>query len=114
MNIYIDVEISLRELDSGLLLAILAASKGHKVLISHLTEIILGFKSGILTPGIFHTTNLAPTNQKILRHQNIINNGSFITSIDEEGGLVDHGYDKFAKVVFYFTTMVPMALDIKK
>jgi len=98
MNIYIDVEISLRELDSGLLLAILAASKGHKVLISHLTEIILGFKSGILAPGIFHTTNLAPTNQKILRHQNIINNGSFITSIDEEGGLVDHGYDKFAKV----------------
>ena len=97
MNIYIDVEISSRELDSGLLLAILAASKGHKVLVSRLSEIILGFKSGILAPGIFHTTNLAPTRQKILRHQNIINNGSIITSIDEEGGFIDRGYDRFAK-----------------
>ena len=105
MNIYIDVEISSRELDSSLLLAILAASKGHKVLISRLSEIILGFKSGILAPGIFHTTNLAPTEQKILRHQNIINNGSIITSIDEEGGLIDHGYDKFAKIRYSDQTL---------
>jgi len=105
MNIYIDVEISSRELDSGLLLAILAASKGHKVLISRLSEIILGFKSGILAPGIFHTTNLAPTSQKILRHQKIIDNGSVITSIDEEGGLIDYGYDKFAKVRYSEKTL---------
>lgn len=105
MNIYIDVEISSRELDSSLLLAILAASKGHKVLISRLSEIILGFKSGILAPGIFHTTNLAPTEQKILRHQNIINNGSIITSIDEEGGLIDHGYDKFARIRYSDQTL---------
>ena len=105
MNIYIDVEISSRELDSGILLAILAASKGHKVLISRLSEILLGFKSGILSPGIFHTTNLAPTKQKILRHQNIINNGSIITSIDEEGGLIDHGYDKFAKIRYSDQTL---------
>ena len=34
MNIYISVEISYRELDSSLLLATLAASKGHQVIIS--------------------------------------------------------------------------------
>ena len=32
MNIYIHVEISVRELDSKLLLATLAASKGHQVI----------------------------------------------------------------------------------
>ena len=53
MNIYIDVEISSRELDAKLLLAIIAASRGHDVLVSHLTEIMLGFKSGLLKPGIF-------------------------------------------------------------
>ena len=98
MNIYIDVEIRSRELDAKLLLGVLAASRGHKVLVSHLSEILLGFKTGILAPGIFHTTNLAPTAQKISRHENILKKGSIITSMDEEGGLPDRGYDKFAKV----------------
>jgi surface carbohydrate biosynthesis protein len=105
MNIYIDVEITSRELDSKLLLAIIAASKGHKVIVSHLTEIILGLKSGALAPGIFHTTNLAPSAEKILRHKNIIKNGSIITSMDEEGGLVDYGYEKFAKVRYSDQTL---------
>tara|TARA_Y100000816_G_scaffold292631_1_gene289349 strand:+ start:7998 stop:9368 length:1371 start_codon:yes stop_codon:yes gene_type:complete len=98
MNIYIDVEIRSRELDAKLLLGVLAASRGHKVLVSHLSEILLGFKTGILAPGIFHTTNLAPTAQKISRHESILKKGSIITSMDEEGGLPDRGYDKFAKV----------------
>ena len=34
---------------------------------------------------------------KIKRHQSIIDSGTKITSIDEEGGLIDHGYDRFAK-----------------
>ena len=97
MNIYIDVEISSRELDSSLLLAILAASKGHKVLISRLSEIILGFKSGILAPGIFHTKSLTPSRDKTARHKLLIDKGFGITSIDEEGALNDHGYDSFAK-----------------
>lgn len=105
MNIYIDVEITSRELDSKLLLAIIAASNGHKVIVSHLTEIILGLKSGALAPGIFHTTNLTPSNEKILRHKNIIKNGSIITSMDEEGGLVDYGYEKFAKVRYSDQTL---------
>ena len=84
MNIYIDVEISSRELDAKLLLAVLAASKGHKVLVSHLTEIMIGIKSGSLAPGIFHTTSLAPSSEKIRRHKLITQKGFVITSFDEE------------------------------
>ena len=105
MNIYIDVETSSRELDAKLLLGIIAASRGHNVLVSHLTEILLGFESGSLSPGIFHTTSLAPSNEKILRHEKINNNGSKITSIDEEGGLIDKGYDKFSKLRYSEKTL---------
>ena len=98
MNIYLHIESSIRELDSKLLLAILAASRGHHVLISNLGGIIRGMRSGILAPGIFHTKSLTPGNDKIIRHQKMIDSGFIITSIDEEGGLVDHGYEKFAKI----------------
>ena len=105
MNIYIDVETSSRELDAKLLLGIIAASRGHNVIVSHLTEILLGFESGLLRPGIFHTTSLAPSNDKILRHDKINGNGSRITSIDEEGGLIDKGYDKFSKLRYSEKTL---------
>ena len=99
MNIYLHVESSIRELDSKLLLAILAASRGHQVLISNLGGIIRGMSSGMLAPGIFHTKSLTPGNDKIIRHQKMIDSGFIITSIDEEGGLVDHGYEKFAGMI---------------
>lgn len=97
MNIYIHIEVSVRELDSKLLLAVIAAAKGHNVLISDLPSIMTGLKTGLLSPGIFHTKSLTPGSTKISRHQEIINNGSIVSSIDEEGGLIDYGYDKFAK-----------------
>ena len=96
MNIYIHVEVSVRELDSKLLLAVIS-QKGHKVLVSDLSSIRFGLNNKLLAPGIFHTKSLSPSEIKILRHQEIIDSGS-IPSIDEEGGLVDYGYDKFAKV----------------
>ena len=49
MNIYIGVEISVRELDSSLLLATLAASKGHQVIVSDLESITKIISSGLLT-----------------------------------------------------------------
>ena len=58
MNIYIHVESLSRELDSKLLLAILAATRGHHVLVSNLGGITRGISSGILSPGIFHTKSL--------------------------------------------------------
>lgn len=96
MNIYLHCEISARELDSKLLLATLAAAKGHQVIISSLSEIIHGLKTGILAPGIFHTKSLTPSKNKIARHQKLIDEGCKITSIDEETGLRD-SHEKFIK-----------------
>ena len=97
MNIYIHLEISVRELDSKLLLAVIAASKGHEVIISDQESIIKGLERKMLTPGIFHTKSLTPSSSKIIKHKKLINAGCKITSIDEEGGLADYGYEQFVK-----------------
>ena len=68
MNIYLHVENAARELDSKLLLGVLAASRGHHILVSNLSGITRGMRSGILAPGIFHTKSLSPHKDKIARH----------------------------------------------
>ena len=69
MNIYLHIEVSARELDSKLLLGVIAASKGHEVLISDISEIERGIRIGILNPGIFHTKSLTPSQNKISFHK---------------------------------------------
>jgi len=96
MNIYIHLEISARELDSKLLLAVNAASRGHEVIISDQESIIKGLERKFLRPGIYFTKSLTPGKSKIINHNKILNSGCKITSIDEEAGLVDYGYQKFA------------------
>ena len=98
MNIYLHTEIAARELDSKILLAVLAAAKGHQVIISDVEAIEKGICRGILSPGIFHTKSLSPGKIKISRHQEVIDNGSLVTSIDEESCLDTRGYDKFARI----------------
>ncbi len=100
MNIYLHVEISSRELDSKLLLATLAASRGHKVIVSDLVGIEKGVNNGVLAPGIFHTKSLSAHKDKIARHQRMIEKGFLITSLDEEGNLNDYGYEGDAKTRF--------------
>ncbi len=95
MNIYIHLEVSVRELDSKLMMALIAASRGHEVMISSQEAIIKGLERKLLKPGIFHTKSLTP-GIKTKKHANIVNSGCKITSIDEEGGLVDYGYKRFA------------------
>ena len=98
MNIYQHVEHAARELDSKLLIATIAAARGHQVIVSDLEGIEKGMRRGVLAPGIFHTKSLTPSAMKVARHQAMIDNGSMITSIDEEGGLIEYGYDRSAKV----------------
>tara|TARA_B100000902_G_scaffold400034_1_gene474857 strand:- start:9251 stop:10609 length:1359 start_codon:yes stop_codon:yes gene_type:complete len=100
MNIYINVEIVTRELDSKLLLASLAAARGHHVIISDIENILKGIKSGALAPGIFHTKSLTPSKLKLNRYKSIVNKGFKITSIDEEAGLDIDGYEEFSKTRF--------------
>ena len=76
MNIYIHLEISSRELDSKLLLGILAASRGHHVIVSDQESIIKGLRRKILAPGIFHTKSVTPSETKITKHNKIIETGS--------------------------------------
>ena len=105
MNIYIHCEVSFRELDSKLLLGILAASRGHQVIVSDQESIIKGLVRKFLFPGIFHTKSLSPGKLKIIKHKRIKSTGCKITSIDEESGLVDYKYDKFAKVRYSAQTL---------
>tara|TARA_B100000902_G_scaffold201291_1_gene191807 strand:+ start:4015 stop:5385 length:1371 start_codon:yes stop_codon:yes gene_type:complete len=100
MNIYMHVEISARELDSKLLLATLAASRGHQMIISDIAGIEKGVNNGVLAPGIFHTKSLSAHKDKIARHQRMIDKGFLITSMDEEGNLNDYGYEGDAKTRF--------------
>ena len=97
MNIYLHVEISMRELDSKLLLGVIAASRGHQVLISDVSEFERGFRRGILNPGIFHTKSITPSDVKINFHKKLIDKKFLITSIDEEAGLelVDLKFEEF-------------------
>ena len=97
MNIYIHIEVSARELDSKLLLATLAAARGHEVLVSDMEVIEKGLIRGWLPPGVFHTKSLTPSKIKIDRHEALIRSGSKITSIDEEAGLIRQGYENFSK-----------------
>ena len=94
MYIYIHTEIAARELDSKLLLAVIAASRGHHVVVSDMNSLALAFARDILPHGIFHTKSLTPSKQKLSRHQFFVSLGHLITSLDEEPGLVDFGYDK--------------------
>jgi surface carbohydrate biosynthesis protein len=98
MNIYLHVEVSSRELDSKLLLAVIAAERGHQVIVSNLSDIINGLKMRFLSPGIFHTKSLTPGKVKIDRHQNLIDSGNLITSIDEESGITTPGYNEMVKM----------------
>lgn len=98
MNIYQHIEISSRELDSKLLLAVIAASRGHQVVIGNVDAIKWGVRTGVLKQGIFHTKCLTPSNEKTSFNKFMLSTGNLITSIDEEAGLVDHGYERFAIV----------------
>lgn len=105
MNIYIHLEIVARELDYKLLLAVMASSRGHEIIISDQESIIKGLERKLLNPGIFHTKSLTPSKTKILKHAKILNAGCKITSIDEEAGLVDYGYDEFFKMRYSSKTI---------
>ena len=96
--IYIYYEFYKREFLSNLLLSNFAANKNFKIYIGSNNVFNLLRKKKLISPGIFHTKSLTPGIRKIASHQSMIDSGFIITSIDEEGGLVDYGYDKFAKI----------------
>lgn len=100
MNIYILTEISKRELDSNILLALVAAQNGNSVLISNMDTIEYLANKKLISKGIFHTKSILHDERKQNLHLNLYNSGFKITSIDEENGLVDKKLDFFCSVRF--------------
>lgn len=90
LKIYLHLEILLRELDSRLLLAVLAASRGHDVILGDMSSLEAGASRGTLTGGVLLTKSLTPSGKKIARHDIFRNQSISITSIDEESGLADY------------------------
>ena len=99
MNIYILTEITKRELDSNLLIAVLAANKGHEISISNMTNFELLLKKKLLNPGIFHTKSLVHDDRKIF-HSNLKSANMILTSLDEENGLIRKDLSPFIDMRF--------------
>ena len=64
MNVYILTEITKRELDSNLLLSILAAEENGEVLISNMSNLEYLNKKKLLKSGILHTKSLVHDKRK--------------------------------------------------
>lgn len=105
MNIYIPIEIKVRELEGKTLLALAAAERGHIVILGSKENTINLAKKGILPPGIVHDKSLTPGNYKLENYKNLKHFGHLITAQDEESGLLDESFEKFATQRFSSDTI---------
>lgn len=87
MNIYIKIEILPREAEGRFLLGLVAAERGHRVLIGDFSA-LLSHRLW-LPPGIFHDNSLTPSASKLALLARLRDAGFIITSQDEEHGLLD-------------------------
>ena len=104
MNLYLPIEVKVRELESKLLLAFAAAERGHEVLIGSKTDVLVPALQGKLPKGIIHLKSLTPSDTLIEQMRILKVKGYLVTAQDEEAGIVDENYDAFAKIRFASTT----------
>ena len=97
MNVYLPIEVKVRELEGKILLALTAAERGHAVILGEKKDTINLAKKGQLPPGIIHDKSLTPGAYKIKNYIQLKEYGHLITAQDEESGLLDESYDDFAK-----------------
>jgi surface carbohydrate biosynthesis protein len=100
MNIYIPIEIKVRELEGRTLLAIAAAERGHTVILGEKKDTIGLAKKGVLPPGLIHMKSITPHDNMIQTLNALKSHGHKITVQDEESGLLDESYDTFARLRF--------------
>lgn len=98
MNIYIPVEVKVRELEGKTLLALAAAERGHTVVLGGKEDTLAFARRGTLKPGIFHEKSLTPSSGKLAALRELRARGHVITSQDEEHGLLDVSYEPFARL----------------
>jgi surface carbohydrate biosynthesis protein len=100
MNIYLPIEVKARELEGKMLLALEASKRGHTVVIGKKQDSLNLAVAGKLPPGIVHDKSLTPGEYKIRNFEKLKKHGHAITAQDEESGLLDESFDKFAKQRF--------------
>lgn len=97
MNIYIRIELLARELQGRLLLALVAAERGHTVLLGRFNhDRLTGDGRKALPPGIFHDKSLGVAETKRALHRALVASGFVITAQDEEHGLAEDTFDPMA------------------
>lgn len=100
MNIYLPIEVKVRELEGKTLLAMAAAERGHTVILGSKADTRSLAKDGKLPPGIIHNKSLSPGEKTLQMLDEFGRHGHIVTSQDEESGLLDESYDHFAKIRF--------------
>lgn len=100
MNLYLPIEIKVRELESKSLLAFVAAERGHQVLLGSKTDTLVSASQGKLPPGIVHMKSITPSETTLKQMENFYEHGHAVTCQDEEGGVIDENYSTFAKLRF--------------
>jgi|LakMenE27Jul10ns_1017307.scaffolds.fasta_scaffold00010_48 surface carbohydrate biosynthesis protein len=98
MNIYIPVEIKVRELEGRLLLALAAAERGHEVFLGDKGYVEYLLKQDVAEPGIIHHKSILPYQLEDL--QSYKDYGHKISVQDEEHGLLAPDYKIFATMRF--------------
>jgi len=106
MNIYIPIEIKVRELEGRTILALAAAERGHTVVIGEKKDTIGLAAKGKLPPGIVLMKSITPHDHMLRMLERLKKNGHSITSQDEESGLLDESYDTFARLRYSEESLV--------
>lgn len=94
MDIYLKMEIKARELEGRLLLGMVAAERGHTVLLGEQRPVVR--ETPGLPPGVYHDTCLYPDQGQTQLRRQLRDRGWIITSQDEEHGLLEPTYDNYA------------------
>lgn len=105
MNIYIKIEVKRRELESRLLLAMVAAENGHDVLLGSTLLTFDLVKKKILKPGVILEKSIVPSAKRIQELKDFKKRNCKITVIDEEGGFINNEFNKFMEERFSLKTI---------
>jgi surface carbohydrate biosynthesis protein len=91
VNVYVVVEVAARELEARLLLALVAAERGHDVLLG---DVDPRLDPVAMPPGLFHDKSLT-AGQEMTRQAELADAGFLVSSQDEEHGLLQPDFALF-------------------
>jgi surface carbohydrate biosynthesis protein len=95
VNIYLKMEIKARELEGRMLLGLIAAERGHTVVLGELRPVVR--EAPDAPPGVYHDTCLYPSAGQTRLRQELRGRGWSVTSQDEEHGLLEPTYENYAR-----------------